>query len=186
MSKKKATKKPPTFEFPDFYDYPPFWTLQTNSQTKKQQLDLWASFICAYTKFYKKTEIDMIQALDAPLFNNQKLGRRVSQQMMTEIIDYMVQSENAKWLESTKTRARIIWRTTQQIGDMVRQYLDNIGSLNTMMTYEELINGDETEGEGFHGLSADEFHDAMTFMESKGRCKIIPGSSLVEYGVKFF
>lgn len=188
MSKKKSSKsaKKTTFEYPDYYDYPPFWTLQTNGQTRETQLKLWSNFICAFTKYYKRTEIDLISTLETPLFNNAKLGRKVSQQMAEEIIDSMVKAENAKWLESTKTRVRIIWRTPAQIGQLVHEYLHDIGSLNTVMTYEELVNGEDTTDQGFYGLSMDEFHDAMVYMERQGKCKIMAGKTLSENGVKFF
>ena len=186
MSSRRRRSKQPGFSFPPVYNYPPFWTIQTTKSTREKQLILWENLICAFMASINKTEMDLFTTLDTPLFKNSKIGRQLSKDQANQIIDFLVSRKRAVWLDDQKIRVRIIWRTPEEWGNLVRKWLDSIGSLNTVMTYEELINGEDTEGQPFHGLSAQLFHEAMQAMEAAGKAKLYPGKTILENGVKFF
>ncbi|CAK7272430.1 hypothetical protein SEPCBS119000_005121 [Sporothrix epigloea] len=42
-----------SFEFPQYYNYPPMFTLQPNLNTRRAQLDKWTSLVLAYCRFYR-------------------------------------------------------------------------------------------------------------------------------------
>lgn len=183
MSSKKGAKK--GFKFPPCYDYPPFWTLQVNEKTREEQLKLWGNLVCAFMQSINKTELDVLATLETPLFYNKKLGRQLSKESVDQVIEFLIKSNNAKWLDDQKIRARIIWRTPEEWGNIIRKYYDSIGKLGEVLTYEEIINGEETEGENFHGINPQMFNEAMQALEAKGKAKIFPNKMILESGVKF-
>jgi len=59
-----------SFEYPKFYSFPPFFTLQPAAETRQQQLNLWKDFVVSYCAHHKITEIVVASALESPLFRN--------------------------------------------------------------------------------------------------------------------
>ena len=174
------------FQFPPVYSYPPFWTIQLNSETKKKQLDLWGNIVLAFMKSINKTEMDLLTSLDTPLFNNKKISRKLSKSDVDQIIEHLISSNNAKWLDDLKIRVRIIWRTHEQWGKIIKKYIEDIGQTNTVFTFEELLHGDEIKKLSFYNLSPELFLDAVKYLETINQAKVYQNPNILESGVKFF
>lgn len=184
FTKPQKTKMAP-FKFPPIYSYPPFWTIQINPKTRQKQLEFWSNLICAFMASINKTEMDTVTTMETPLFKNAKLGKKLSKESVDIIIEFMISQNKAKWLDDQHIRARIVWKTPLEMGMTVWRYADSTGQLKIMMTYEELINGDETEGQTFHKMSIQAFDEAMHALEEAGKAKVMPSKHILESGVKF-
>lgn len=62
-----------SFEFPFFFSYPPYFTLQPVKDTRERQAALWAALILAYCKHHKLFVLRLDEPL--PLFANASIGR---------------------------------------------------------------------------------------------------------------
>ena len=64
-----------TFQWPWQYEFPPFFTLQTNLDTRSKQLEAWCDLVLAYYRHIKGFTMDINEAQTSPLFNNTKINR---------------------------------------------------------------------------------------------------------------
>ena len=65
---------PASFQWPWQYDFPPFFTVQPNTDTRRKQLDAWCDLVLAYHRSTKTYLLDTNEAQSSPLFNNSKIN----------------------------------------------------------------------------------------------------------------
>ncbi len=173
------------FKFPPCYSYPPFWTLQTNEKTRSKQFELWSNLICAYMKETGGSEFEVSSSDELPLFNNKKIDRVLQKMALVEILNYMEQKGTAEWVNPTKTRVRILWRSVQEWANIMYQWASENGQCGTMFTLYELRCDDMYLSEPFHGMDAEVMKRACQLLANNGKAKFTERSSLDECGVKF-
>lgn len=64
-----------SFQWPWQYDFSPFFTLQTNLDTRAKQIDAWCDLILAYFRHIKAYTMDVNESQSSPLFSNNKINR---------------------------------------------------------------------------------------------------------------
>lgn len=85
-----------TFQWPWQYEFPPFFTLQTNLDTRSKQLEGWCDLVLAYYRHIKGFTMDVNEAQTSPLFNNAKINRIhiiivfLTIKMYNDLFDYIV------------------------------------------------------------------------------------------------
>nr|XP_021335724.1 vacuolar protein-sorting-associated protein 25 isoform X1 [Danio rerio] len=67
-----------SFEWPWQYNFPPFFTLQPNVDTRQKQLAAWCSLVLSYCRHRKLYTLDVLEAQESPVFNNKKIERKLS------------------------------------------------------------------------------------------------------------
>ena len=65
---------PAGFQWPWQYEFPPFFTVQPNTDTRRKQLDAWCDLVLAYHRVTKSYLLDVNEALSSPLFFNSKIN----------------------------------------------------------------------------------------------------------------
>ena len=70
-----ATESLSSFQWPWQYNFPPFFTLQPNQDTREKQMTAWCDLVLAYYRHTKTYTMDVNEALASPLFNNSQLNR---------------------------------------------------------------------------------------------------------------
>lgn len=78
--------------------------------------------------------------------------------------------------------ATIVWRRASSWAADIEKWVRSTGRGNTVCTIYEIIDGDDTEGEPFHGIDQAVIMDALRYLEKHGKAEIIDGGE----GVKFF
>ena len=63
------------FQWPWQYEFPPFFTIQPNSDTRAKQLDAWCDLVLGYHRSSKSHVLDVNEALSSPLFYNENINR---------------------------------------------------------------------------------------------------------------
>lgn len=66
---------PAGWQWPWQYDFPPFFTLQPNSDTRAKQLEAWVELVLAYFKATRSYLLDVNEAGSSPLFSNKEKKR---------------------------------------------------------------------------------------------------------------
>ena len=169
--------------FPEVYSYPPFWTLQSNVKEREKQCELWGNLICAFIKFHNFTEFDLMSALETPLFKNNKLGRQLSMDTLTTILDYLVEKGNAEWVSETKGRVRIMYRTYKEWGEMIHKWAFDNGQIGTVFTVHELI--EDHEDAPSYKMNINTLTETIKLLQTQGKANYMVKQSLDECGVKF-
>ncbi len=79
------------FKFPEFYHFPPFFTLQPVSTTRSKQVAVWRDFILQYITHYRLTALILSEEQKKPLFFNAKIDRKlpldVAQMLVADLIN---------------------------------------------------------------------------------------------------
>jgi ESCRT-II complex subunit VPS25 len=180
---------PPSFTFPPTYSFPPFFTSQPNAQTRSAQLSRWSSLVQSYCRHHHIFKLFLSDALDTPLFNNKALKRRLSPQDAKAVIDYMASAEgdnSAEWIgpSTEKASAWIWWRKPEEWASAMEAWVDETGQKGTVLTLFELIEGEATELEQFHGMDMELLRKCLGTLVKKGKAQIFGGEG--QEGVKFF
>ena len=66
---------PAGFQWPWQYNFPPFFTIQPNSDTQAKQVEAWCELVLAYYKATKTYVMDVNEAQSSPIFYNRKINR---------------------------------------------------------------------------------------------------------------
>ncbi|KAI1616667.1 WNK lysine deficient protein kinase [Exophiala viscosa] len=178
---------PAEFVFPRSYNFPPFFSPQPNALTLQAQLKKWSLFLQRYCKHHHIFKLTIIEALDTPLFHNSTLKKRLSLKDAKAVIDYMASKEGderAEWLGSEKSEAWIWWRKPEEWATLIATWVEDTGQKGTVLTLYELVEGEATEKQEFHGLDMDVLRKSLNTLVKKGKAQVFGTGD--QQGVKFF
>jgi ESCRT-II complex subunit VPS25 len=75
------------YQTPDFWNFPPFFTIQPTLATRQKQLELWKDLILRY---HSSQNIHIMVPGEFPLFQNNSINRKLSTVDIGIILDYMI------------------------------------------------------------------------------------------------
>ena len=78
-----------SLSWPWQYSFPPFFTLQSHDETREKQLDQWVTLVLQYCQINKTTQLNLNEIRNTDLFQNQKIERKASIQLVTEVFNGM-------------------------------------------------------------------------------------------------
>lgn len=124
------------FTFPEVYDWPAFFTIQPNTQTRQAQMRRWGHLISDWCRHHRIFRLALTEAVDTPLFHNARIRKRVGLQDARTIIDWMATSQEdggggrrAEWMvassakESGKTIAWIWWKRPEEWAKLIADWV---------------------------------------------------------------
>jgi len=177
----------PDFVFPLIYSFPPFYSFQPNASTRASQLRHWSSLIQAYCRHYRIFKLTLVDALDSALFHNTTIRKRLSDKDAKSIIDYMVSKEGgerAEWIGTQKAAAWIWWRKPEEWAALLEHWVNDTGQKGTVLTLYELVEGEATERQDFHGMDTEVLHKSLNTLVKSGKAQVFGSDD--QQGVKFF
>lgn len=155
------------FKFDPFYNFPPFYTRQTNLNTLHEQLKKWSSQILNYCKHYRIFKIHLSSVIAdsssagrssaaspepnvEELFYNRRLNRRLSLDFIREILDFMRKDGRAEYVgkDVPGDICWIYWRTPEEWAAVVEAWIDETAQKGTVLTLYELTEGERARGTG--------------------------------------
>lgn len=186
-----------TMEWPWQYNFPPFYTLQPNADTRIKQLDAWCDLVQTYCKQHRLFQIDTTSAQKLELFSNKKIDRKCSLDLITDILNEMVKRNRALWLtetvspkKSSQTQARrkclILWNTLDQWANLIYAYVERNALHGTVCTFYELTEAKEIKNEPFYKIDLEVFRKSLAVLEKENKAEVFQLDGDSEYGVKFF
>ncbi|CAI4034500.1 hypothetical protein SMKI_10G2930 [Saccharomyces mikatae IFO 1815] len=164
---------------PPIYSFPPLYTRQPNSLTRRQQISTWIDIISQYCKskriWYmsadgtvindstldgRNTDDNDVKKTSNNLFNNEDIQRSVPQEFIGEIWLQMakegkclpIDQSGRKSSNTTTTRYFVLWKSVDNWASLILQWFEDCGKLNQVVTLYELSQGDETINWEFHGM----------------------------------
>eukprot|EP01039_Chlorochromonas_danica_P010241 gene10241-11335_t len=171
------------FQPPDFWYFKPFFTLQPVRETQEKQLKLWKEVIL---KYCSATNCYRVHPNSLACFHNEEIERHLSPDGVQAVVNFLIQEGNAEWEDEGHTSLMIMWKSPELLGQEIYTWASKkVELLGTVFTIYELYAGDEYEDSGFHGTDPVLLRKALHYLETVRKCKIIPGASPEEDGVKF-
>ncbi|KAF7716949.1 Vacuolar protein sorting 25 [Penicillium ucsense] len=188
-----------SFVFPSTYNFPAFFTPQPNSTTRQSQLRKWSSLIQSWCRHHRIYRLSIIEAIDSPLFHNATLRKRLDLAEARTIVDWMAKKEEeggggqrAEWIEGpsassgakSKNLAWIWWRRPEEWADVLVDWIDATGQRGVVLTVFELVQGEATVSQEFHGMDHDVMMKALNVLVKRGKASVFGNEG--EEGVKIF
>jgi len=189
------------FAFPPHYTFPPFFTLQPNLTTRASQLQSWSSLIQTYCRHSSLFTLSLIDAVQTPLFKNERLNKRLSLRDAKAVLDWMSSDDGGKRAEPLGESGRgkgapaggeggtywIYWRRPEEWAEAVEAWVDETGQKGSVLTLFELVESDATTGQEFHGMPMDLLQKSLQLLAKRGKAQIFAGTGGEDsMGVKFF
>ncbi|POI28813.1 hypothetical protein CIB84_007438 [Bambusicola thoracicus] len=100
------------------------------------------------------------------------------------VLEELRKNGNLEWLDKNKTSFLIMWRRPEEWGKLIYQWVSKNGLTNSVFTLYELISGDDTANEEFHGLDEAMLLRALQALQQEHKAEIITLDD--GRGVKFF
>ncbi|OWA51591.1 Vacuolar protein-sorting-associated protein 25 [Hypsibius exemplaris] len=172
------------FEMPWQYNFPPFFTLQPNLDTRKLQLEAWSALILKYFRSHRLHIIDVNEAQSSPLFHNVSLNRKLSTETIQLILEELRRTGHLEWMDKQKRRGWILWRSVDDWAKLLYRWAIDNGMSNTVCTLYDLLHGHDTADEEFHNMDQDLMQRALKALELQKKAEVISMDGNI--GVKFF
>ncbi|ODM22697.1 hypothetical protein SI65_00286 [Aspergillus cristatus] len=180
------------FQFPPTYSFPPFFTPQPNTSTRLSQLQKWSSLIQSYCRHHRIYRLSLIEAVESPLFHNAALRKRLGLSEARAVLEWMAKAEEeggggrrAEWIDGgSKTVVWVWWRRPEEWAGILADWVEATGQKNTVLTVYELIEGEGTASQEWHGMEQEAMFKSLNVLVKRGKAQVF-GSEGQE-GVKFF
>uniref|UniRef100_A0AAQ4P142 Vacuolar protein-sorting-associated protein 25 n=1 Tax=Gasterosteus aculeatus aculeatus TaxID=481459 RepID=A0AAQ4P142_GASAC len=169
-----------SFEWPWQYNFPPFFTLQPNVDTRQKQLAAWCSLALSYCRHHKLYTLDVMEAQESPVFNNKKMERKLSIEAIQVVFEELrKKGEFSSWLDKNKSRCLVMWRRPEEWGKLIHQWVSR-GAFPAHAGLSERRGGRKE----FHGLEDWMLLRSLQALQTDGKAEIIIMDD--GKGVKFF
>lgn len=175
---------PHDYDLPDFYQFPPFFTIQPVLSTREKQLGQWRELILQY---HTDLKIKILVLHECPLWKNAKIGRELNREGIQVVMNDFVKSGHGEWEDpQVLTRCRIMWRKPEQLASDIYDWAVANGYINSVCTVYELHSGEDVNGMSFQGADEELLRRALGILEDQGKCTMFQGDTSSEDGIKFF
>lgn len=179
---------PETFKFPKIYtDYPPFFTLQIAASSRQAQLGHWSRLVQRYCRHHKIFQLSIVDFQDKDLFRNTKLNKTLYPDDIRKVIEYMISpdgQQRAEWVTSAKASAWIWWRRPEEWATLIASWVDETGQKGSVLTLYEIVEGEASENQEFHGMDMEVLRKGLTVLTKQGKAQMFGAED--QQGVKFF
>eukprot|EP00461_Guttulinopsis_vulgaris_P000725 UN00725 len=180
-----------TFKYPDFYQFPPFFTLQTAPTTRQKQLDLWTEFVTQYCSHHKVQQIQVNTAANAgsptaALFNNTTINRTLSEKDIVAVLDAVAANGYGMWLQQDKTSFGLSAAVKlTELANQIYKWADDYGLMDTISTLDEIATGSSSVGTKHYQLPLPVLRAAINELAKDKRAFLYEGDDLASLGIKF-
>ncbi|XP_076269113.1 vacuolar protein sorting 25 [Rhynchophorus ferrugineus] len=171
-------------DWPWQYNFPPFFTLQPNPETRAKQVQAWKSLILEYCRKGRLYLVDVRESSHIPLFNNSNINRKLEESVIISILSELQKTGHAAPVDKAKHRWEIYWHTLDEWASMIYGYISSRGFNNSVLTLYELSQGEDVQTEEFYTIPQEVLIKALQVLEKDRKCELILSDE--DQGVKFF
>lgn len=156
------------------------FSIQSNLKTQAEQLRTWTKLVLDYQKYHKKCTLDLGD--DTKVFRNENLNRKLPLDGQILVLGELEKSGNAYAMDKRRLQWEVYWYPLAELGNIIYNYINRNGLNNTVCTVFELVSGEDTSQEEFHGLDESVVLKSLKILQSNGKCEVFDDGE----GVKFF
>jgi len=167
-------------EWPWQYSFPPFFSLQPHQATRAKQIEAWRHLVLNYCQVNTVSVLDLASAPELPLFYNSSISRRLSVDAIKEILEDLMGRGNFEWTDKSKRRGLVYWKSPQQTGQEIYNWVSDTGQTGAVLTVQEIL--EEGENNVWKGVSEEIVIKALKALECDKKCEVFEDND----GVKFF
>lgn len=178
------------FQVPEYWSFPPFFTLQPVAETREKQLQMWTAVIVQWAK---ATNTWSLAPHQCPLWENAAIARRLSDEGQQAVIAELIRRGHAEWETQGDAlhgaggtgRLRIMWKTVTNVANELIEHARANNMVGDVFTVYELHSGDDASGTPFHQMDPWLLRRAILQLEEQGKATLFEGATSDAEGVKF-
>ena len=88
------------FAFPEHYNWPCFFTLQVNNDTRDKQLKLWQELVCNYSEANKTHSWGITELYSSEVCVNKVINRRIAKKDFDAVVEFLIKTGTNNSLHS--------------------------------------------------------------------------------------
>lgn len=152
-----------------------------HAKTREIQLNSWAGLVLKYQQSLNQPILN-INDENTELFVNKELKRRLNVDGRGLVMETLEKTAHAVPIDPKKRdKWEVYWYTLDELANMIYKWATDNAMLGQVCTVFEVVNGDNSTDQQFHGLSLDVVLKALRKLEQSEKCELID-----DEGVKFF
>ena len=176
----------PKYKFPDYFQWPFFFTLQTNGEVRRKQIHMWIDLVlkfCQDNKVWKLTPALFAQNMG----QNPKINRKLDPKDIEIIFQSLVSVKKAVFVNPAKPQdIYILWKSFNEWEQYLYNSAMNRQSIDKLETLDYIIEDDDNKNEEYYNMDKNLLINVLKGLESKGKCGLVKDSSGENYiAVKF-
>ena len=173
-----------SFQLPKITTFPPFYTRQPHQETWEKQKKLWCELILQYQSSIKQDSLDA--TIIPEIFKNKKINRSLDHASIKLIFAQLVSDGNAEYIDKKQEKILLYYKKPDQIAIDLYKFIVDRGMTDTICTIHELVHGDDSVTESFHGINEIILKKSILILQKQGKAEMFQASKDSEVGVKFF
>ena len=111
-----------------------------------------------------------------------KKRKSISSLFLSAVFKELEEKGNLEWTDKSHTRCNVYWRSPDEWGTLIYNFIKQRGQTNTVCTLYELTEGPDAVDQPFQGLDEAVLIKSLQSLEMQKKAEIFPGGE----GVKFF
>ncbi|CAD5206787.1 unnamed protein product [Bursaphelenchus okinawaensis] len=162
-----------SFQWPWHFDFPPFFTIQPNLETRERQLQAWGQLVIDYCQYNKIFIVDIVEYRKSELFCNFKINRNLDEDGIQAVFDYLEKQKHVEWIDNTRKRCHIFWRRVDEWAQLLHDWAVGSGLVGTVLTFSDITEDEGNRNESFYNLDQDVLLKSLAALEQKGKAQLI-------------
>lgn len=171
------------YSFPNYYNWPFFFTIQKHVDTRIKQLDMWKTILsefCQTNKIWKISKSFFLEQVGT----NKTVNRQLSTDSINLLFDYF--EKTGILVFSGKDFYYVMWKNIEEWQSIIYDSVVKHHRVDTLETLDYLMHDEETAKEEYSGMDKEILVLILKSLEKKGKCKLLADDTGNSYmGVKF-
>jgi ESCRT-II complex subunit VPS25 len=173
------------FNFPEYFQWPFFFSIQKHAETRLKQLTMWKDLILSYCQTMKIWRLSKIQMLKY-LGSNEKINRKLNSDAVDLIFEYLVEYGKGIYTNQiNKEEVFILWKSIEGWKDFLYDSAFKHHRIEQIETLDYIVSDDDNREEEYYGMDKDLLIIILIQLEKKGKCVLLTDSNDKYVGVKF-
>ncbi|KAI2800542.1 hypothetical protein RDWZM_009110 [Blomia tropicalis] len=177
------------------YEFPPFFTIQPNDETRRLQMDAWCEIILDHCRRNRQFVLNIGESLTTPPFRNNSIDRALTEESLITILNDMMKRGRIEWIhnnESTEKKKKdsepvgtsclVYWNKPEEWAEIIHNWAVSKGYSNTVCTFYEIVDDDNSD-ESLSGLDQRILLKSCQLLERDGKATVMKLDN--SFGVKF-
>ncbi|MHA2172241.1 MAG: hypothetical protein ACXAB7_20400 [Candidatus Kariarchaeaceae archaeon] len=157
---------------PSWTSKPWMYVQPTNQSQLKSWLDSWSKVILEFSRIMTIHVININELITIHPFKNNQNNKQLTNDQVLVIVDDMVSSQQAKWLDDNQILVRIYFKTNDQWSSIIMKHLMDTGLAAEVLTLYEL----EKLNQDWSSLPRQELVEIFDILVSKNRAQWVGDS----------
>lgn len=152
---------------PSWVNKPWMFVQPTHQSHLKSWIESWKSVIVDYSEHFNLHVISLTELQGEYPYKNTKINKKLSKSQLNYIVDDMVNTGVAQWLDDNHILVRVYYKTRDQWKEIIVSFLFDKGYAAEVITFFELENMEEL----WSSLPRDEIKYIFQLLIEEGRAK---------------